>query len=154
MEITFCYKYSPNIPQPEMDVKLCDISFDINTCQGVNVQFNYTFWQYVEDEMLSKMDSLNPIAPCTGGIYPTTLLKISKPNCLEVVDDPIQQMSILKSCGTGSANCYTWYEVCKSEGELVKELGYGPIKVGDDFCPLPGEITPNLNTFGCFSSCY
>ena len=157
MEITFCYLYLQGVPSSTMAIKLCEITFDINSCQGVNVVFDSEFWEYVDDEILSKADSLNPIDPCEPGApenYYTVLAKFTKPYCYEIVNDYVQQMSILKSCGTGSADCVSWYEVCRDNGELKKVLGYGPTKHGDDFCPEPGNGPFTIETVGCFSSCY
>ena len=152
MDIVFCYKQQFS---GDRSFVICQVNFDATSCFGVNVEFDSQFWEFVDLEVIKKMDALFPFDPCPFSGGQTNLIsEITKANCMEVIDDFELEMSILVSCGTGSADCVTYYEVCRDNGELIISLESGPYKQGFDVCPLPGEDPFTIGTDGCFSICY
>lgn len=152
MEIVFCYK---QLPGGDRSIQISEINFDLTGCLPSLIEFDYNFWDFVDQEVLRKIDTLFPFDPCPHGGGQTNLIsEITKANCLEVIDDPIEQMSYIVPCGTGSADCVTYYKVCKEDGEFDILLESGPYKQGFDACPPAGENPPDIYMNTCFSSCY
>lgn len=150
LEIVFCHKIGATGTR---HVSLCEIKINLQNCNPSLIVFDYDYWSFVEQEMLKKMDSLVAFSPCPlNGPQTNLVAEFTRPSCMEVVIDYINQTANLVPCGSGFGSCIAYYNVCVDDGVFIKTLVGGPYEIGEVSCPIEG--IPNFNSEGCFPTCY